>query len=163
MLACAMHAKFKYGFHQYSGFKVYHFNTVPGTNSILQSVNRHVLALQKENIAVSTTLPKNHVRTDQYSPAPRALCLSSMSSCNNHHLASRRINSELSTYPLRLDHTVEVEASETSTSSRLNPKLSTRTIATNLQDFFGLVVGPGVTVLRAVLIVRFSSLVPRFI
>ena len=86
-----------------------------------------------------------------------------MSSCNNHHLAPRRINSELSTYPLRLDHTVEVETSETSTSSRLNPKLSTQTIAINLQDFFGLVVGSGVTVLRAVLIVRLSSLIPKFI
>ena len=85
-----------------------------------------------------------------------------MSSCDNHHLA-RRTNSELSTYPLRLDHTVEVETSKTSTINHFNPKLLTRTITINLQDFFGLVVGPGVTVLRAVLIVRFSSLVPRFI
>jgi hypothetical protein len=86
-----------------------------------------------------------------------------MSSCNNGHLASRCTNAELSTHPLRLDHTVEVETSESGTRSHLNPKLSPRTIAKFLQDFFGLVVGSGVTVLRAVLIVRFSSLVPKFI
>ncbi len=38
-----------------------------------------------------------------------------MSSCDDHHLASRRTNAELSTYPLRLDHTVEEETSEAST------------------------------------------------